>query len=131
MDLLGVKHIIVCGHYGCGGVTAALHNRQHGLLDNWLRHIQDVRNQHAALLSGIPDEQARVSRLCELNVIEQAVHVCQTTVVQAAWARGQSLAIHGWIYGLADGLLRDLSIVVTRPDELAPVYAAAITRVAT
>lgn len=130
VDLLGVKHIIVCGHYGCGGVTAALHNCQHGLLDNWLRHIQDVRNQHAALLSGIPDEQARVSRLCELNVIEQAVHVCQTTVVQAAWARGQSLAIHGWIYGLADGLLRDLSIVVTSPEELAPVYKAAIEGIA-
>jgi carbonic anhydrase len=126
VDVLGVKHIIVCGHYGCGGVRAALRNDRLGLIDNWLRHIQDVQQKQRALLTEITDEAAQVNRLCELNVIEQVVHVCQTTVVQDAWARGQALAVHGWIYGLHDGLLRDLNMTVTRPDELIPVYGAAI-----
>jgi carbonic anhydrase len=126
VDVLHVKHIIVCGHYGCGGVTAALRNSRYGLIDNWLRHIQDVRDKHVALLSGIADEHARIDRLCELNVIEQVVNVCQTTVVQTAWERGQDLAVHGWIYGLADGLLRDLFMVVSATGQLAAAYQAAM-----
>lgn len=111
VDVLQVRHIIVCGHYGCGGVQAALANRSLGLADNWLRHVQDVRDKHRAQLASLPSA-AREARLCELNVIEQARHVCQTTVVRAAWERGQALAVHGWIYGLADGLLRDLNVTI-------------------
>jgi carbonic anhydrase len=110
VDVLRVKHVIVCGHYGCGGVRAALNRDRLGLIDNWLRHVQDVAEQHDALLSPIDEFAVRVDRLCELNVIEQARHVCQTTIVQEAWGRGQALAIHGWIYGLADGRLHDLGV---------------------
>src|SRR5215470_11907874 len=98
VEVLGVKHIIVCGHYGCGGVLAALRNQPLGLIDNWLRHVQDVAVEHRASLGGLPDEAARHDRLCELNVIRQVVNVGQTTVVRSAWARGQELAVHGWIY---------------------------------
>lgn len=108
VDVLKVRHIVVCGHYGCGGVRAALTGQRLGLIDNWLRHITDVRAEHAAELARLPDEQARWDRLCELNVLKQARHVCETTIVQDAWARGQALEVHGWIYGLRDGLLRDL-----------------------
>jgi carbonic anhydrase len=111
VDVLRVKHVIVVGHYGCGGVRAALERAQLGLIDNWLRHVQDVRTRHADLIDRIGDSDARVNRLCELNVLEQAVNVCETTIVQDAWARGQTLAVHGWIYGLGDGLLRDLGFV--------------------
>ncbi len=129
IEVLGVHHIIVCGHYGCGGVEAALHNRTLGLIDNWLRHVQDVRNRHARVLGACASDAERVQRLCELNVIEQVVNVCQTTMVQSAWRRGQALAVYGWIYGLADGLLRDLAMTVTGADELAAQYAQALARI--
>lgn len=118
VDVLKVEHIIVCGHYGCGGVLAALRDERHGLVDNWLRHIQDVRNKHAAQLEGLADEAQRHRRLCELNVMEQVVNVSQTTVVREAWARRQSLAVHGWIYDLRDGLLKTLVDGVTSESEL-------------
>lgn len=110
VDVLKVKHIIVCGHYGCGGVLAALRDEKHGLVDNWLRHVQDVRWKHQAELEVLSAEGDRHRRLCELNVIEQVVNVSQTTVVRDAWARGQSVTVHGWIYDLHDGLLRDLGV---------------------
>ncbi len=118
VDTLRVKHVIVCGHYGCGGVLAALRNDKLGLIDNWLRHVQDVRDQHLARLDSLPTEAQRHEWLCELNVVEQAANVCRTTVVQDAWARGQELAVHGLIYGLKDGLLRDLGMRVGSPEEL-------------
>jgi carbonic anhydrase len=105
VDFLKVKHIIVCGHYGCGGVRAAVSNQHLGLIDNWLRHVQDVQYKYAAELQALTDEQACVDRVCELNVLEQVNNVCQTTVVQDAWRRGQDVAVHGWIYSLEDGLL--------------------------
>jgi len=126
VDVLRIKHIIVCGHYGCGGVRAALRNDRLGLIDNWLRHIQDVQQKHRAMLAALTEETTQSDRLCELNVIEQVVNVCQTTVTQEAWARGQVLTVHGWIYSLQDGLLRDLKMTVTRPDELATVYNTAL-----
>jgi carbonic anhydrase len=126
VDVLGVSHVIVCGHYGCGGVEAAMRNRQLGLIDNWLRHVQDVMHNHEELLSQINDETERLNRLCELNVIEQVSNVSRTTIVQNAWARGQELAVHGWIYGIADGLLRDLEICITNRTELAPAYEDAV-----
>ena len=126
VDVLEVSHVIVCGHYGCGGVEAAMRNRQLGLIDNWLRHVQDVMHNHEELLSQINDETERLNRLCELNVIEQVSNVSRTTIVQNAWARGQELAVHGWIYGIADGLLRDLEICITNRTELAPAYEDAV-----
>jgi len=108
VDLLRVRHVIVCGHYGCSGAHAALHGHKVGLADNWLRHVQDVSENHAAELDAIGDLVARERRLCELNVVEQVRHVCEATVVQDAWAAGRPLTVHGWIYGLDDGLLRDL-----------------------
>ena len=114
VDVLQVDHIIVCGHHGCGGVKAAMDNLQFGLIDNWLRHVQDVMHTHQEELSLIEDESKRVDRLCELNVIEQVKSVSRTTIVQNAWQRGQQLAIHGWIYGLQDGLLRDLNVSIDR-----------------
>ncbi len=126
VEVLHVRHIIVCGHYSCGGVDAALHNRTFGLIDNWLRHVQDVRNKHAELLAVCRDDTARLRRLCELNVIEQVANVCQTTIIQSAWQRGQELAVHGWIYGVADGLLRDLKITVAHAEQLAASYQLAL-----
>jgi carbonic anhydrase len=111
VDVLKVEHIIVCGHHGCGGVKAAMDNAQLGLIDNWLRHVQDVLHEHEELLSE-PDEDKRLNRLCELNVIEQVLNVGRTTIVQNAWQRGQELVVHGWIYGLEDGLLRDLGVSI-------------------
>jgi carbonic anhydrase len=128
VDVLKVRHIIVCGHYGCGGVNAALMKERHGLIDNWLRHVQDVRQQHESLFSGLDGEKARANRLCELNVIEQVSNVCRTSIVQDAWARGQALAVHGWIYGLHDGLLRDLNATATSVADAAAAYRAAIDR---
>ena len=113
VDVLRVQHIIVCGHYGCGGVLAALRGDKLGLVDNWLRHVSDVRTKHQAELESLPTEQARHRRLCELNVLEQVVNVSETTVVSDAWRRGQALAIHGWIYDVADGLLRDLDLTLS------------------
>ena len=126
VDVLKVKQVIVCGHYGCGGVRAALNRDRLGLIDNWLRHVQDVAEQHQGLLTPIDDVSTRVDRLCELNVIEQARHVCQTTIVQEAWSRGQSLAIHGWIYGLHDGRLRDLGVSTSTVDGIDETYHAAL-----
>jgi len=116
VELLRVKHVIVCGHYGCSGVRAALRGERVGLADLWLRHVQEVRAQHQAALAALPDEEARFRRLCELNVIAQVGHVIQTPVVTDAWARGQSLSVHGWIYGIEDGLLRDLGVSRSGPE---------------
>jgi carbonic anhydrase len=125
VDILKVKHLIVCGHYGCGGVYAAMKSMRLGLIDNWIRHLQDVRVKHEDYLASIDDEDTRCDRLCELNVIEQVVNVCQTTVVQDAWARGQEVAVHSWIYGLTDGTLRDLGMCVKSGDALAAAYSEA------
>lgn len=127
VEVLKVQHIIVCGHYGCSGVNAVLHRDRIGLADNWLQHVQDVRRKHDALLQcvrGSGTEQ--FDRLCELNVIEQAANVCRTTIVRDAWARGQELAVHGWIYGLKDGLLRNLNCTATSPESAANAYASAL-----
>ena len=126
VDVLKVEHIIVCGHYGCSGVRSAMSNERIGLADNWLRHVQDVRELHSAVLHQVDDGPARADRLCELNVLEQVTHVCQTSIVMEAWERGQPLAIHGWIYGLTDGLVRDLKYSVTGPDQMQPGHAAAL-----
>lgn len=124
VEVLKVEHIIVCGHYGCGGVRAALRDDRLGLVDNWLRHVQDVRWKHQAELDSLPTEEQRHDRLCEMNVVEQVVNVSQTTVVRDAWTRGQSLAVHGWIYDLHDGLLRDLAVsVTTTPAEGTPQFS--------
>ena len=122
VDVLKVEHIIVCGHHGCGGVKAAMENSQLGLIDNWLRHVQDVVRQHEPALMKIDDVKKRLDRLCELNVVEQVRNVARTTIVQSAWQRGQELAVHGWIYGLQDGLLRDLEVSIDCADGLAAVY---------
>ena len=126
VDVLKVSHIIVCGHYGCGGVQAALQNRPLGLIDNWLRYVQDVMHSHEALLSEIRDEGLRLNKLCELNVIEQVLNVSRTTIVQGAWGRGQEVTVHGWIYGIGDGLLRDLEICITNQEELSAAYKEAV-----
>lgn len=128
VEVLKVQRIIVCGHYGCGGVQAAHARTRMGLIDNWLRHLQDVIEKHSVLLDKIENEERRVHRLCELNVIEQVVNVCQTTVVQEAWARGQELVVDGLIYGLEDGLLRELGICVSSQAELSSRYEMAIRR---
>jgi len=127
VDVLKVEHIIVCGHHGCGGVKAAMDNLQLGLIDNWLRHVQDVLHEHEALLANVKDEDRRLDRLCELNVIEQVVNVGRTTIVQNAWQRGQEVVVHGWIYGLENGLLRDLGISIDNADGLAAAYHGAIS----
>lgn len=118
VDILRVSDIIVCGHYGCGGVLAALRDDKLGLIDNWLRHVQDVGHKHRSLLDKLPTETQRHNCLCELNVIEQVVNLCQTTVVRDAWARGQSLTMHGWVYDLHDGLLRDLKMRVDAESDI-------------
>ncbi len=129
VDVLRVEHIIVVGHYGCGGVAAALTHRRLGLVDNWLRHIQDIRLKHAAYLEAVSEDR-RADRLCELNVIEQVANVAQTPIVQEAWERGQSLRIHGWTYALADGLVRDLGTTLTNHSETASTYQRAIDALA-
>ncbi|MCM2274279.1 MAG: carbonate dehydratase [Candidatus Didemnitutus sp.] len=131
VDVLQVKHIMVVGHYGCGGVQAAYACTRVGLADNWLRHVQDVRNKHEQCLHFLPDDTARSARLCELNVIEQAVNVCQTTIVQDAWARGQELTVHGWIYGLRDGLLRDLQMTASSAEEVTAAQRNAVALLST
>ena len=113
VDVLRVEHIIVCGHYGCGGVLAALQNNKLGLIDNWLRHVQDVRAKHVSEIESLATAQEQHARLCELNVIEQVLNVSQTTIVRDAWSHNQTLAVHGWIYDLSDGLLRDLEVTVS------------------
>jgi carbonic anhydrase len=124
IDVLKVKHIIVCGHYGCSGVHAAMTNRRVGLADNWLRHVQDVHQKHEKYLGEVLPERDRADRLCELNVTEQVINVAQTTVVRDAWERGQELSVHGWVYGLHDGLLRDLGMTVSKVEHLAPKLEA-------
>ncbi len=126
IDALKVENVIVCGHYGCGGVRAAYFRSSLGLIDNWLRHVQDVRERHDEQLSRMTSEDARIDRLCELNVVEQVHHVCQTSIVRDAWERGQPLAVHGWIYDLRDGLLRDLRCTVTSAAEVDAIYAQAV-----
>jgi carbonic anhydrase len=128
VDVLRVTHVLVVGHYGCAGVLAALFNRRFGLIDNWLRHIQDVRLKHAELLDSLP-ETRRPDSLCELNVIEQVVNVCQSTVVREAWEHGQKLSVLGWVYALNDGLIRDLQMSVGGPDETAKACRTAVSAV--
>jgi carbonic anhydrase len=128
VDVLGVRHVIVCGHYGCGGVLAALRQTRLGLIDNWLRSVSEIHERSRGLIDSLPGEAQRHDRLCELNVIEQVSHVCRTTVVQDAWRRRQELSIHGWIYGLKDGLVWDLGVSVSTPGELAVAYEASRAR---
>ena len=122
IDVLKVKHIIVCGHYGCGGVVAAMMGKRLGLIDNWLRQIRDIHTAHRDELSSIADLKARANRLAELNVETQVANVCHTTIVNDAWQRGQEVTIHGWIYSLGDGLLRDLETSISSPDQIPPAY---------
>ena len=126
VDVLKVKHIMVVGHYGCSGVSAALRCDRIGLADNWLRHVQDVSEKHKACVHALSGEESRTNRLCELNVIEQVSNVCQTTIVREAWERGQPLTVHGWIYGLKDGLIRNLGLSICCHDEFGPQYEASL-----
>lgn len=130
VEVLRVSHVIVCGHYGCGGVLAALRGERHGLVDNWLRHVGDVREKHRTRLATPGSESEEHDRLCRLNVVEQVLNVSNTTVVRDAWARGQSLAVHGWIYALKDGLLQDLGITGTSEAEVSSSYARAVESLA-
>ena len=126
VDVLKVKHIIVCGHYGCSGVRAALRCERIGLADNWLRHVQDVAEKHHACVHSVTGEKTRINRLCELNVLEQVSNVCQTTIARDAWERGQALTIHSWIYALADGFIRNLGMSVASARDLEPQYKTAL-----
>ena len=130
VEALKVEHIIVCGHYGCGGVAAALADSELGLIENWLRHIKDVRDQHRELLDAQPDDKARTNRLCELNVLHQAVNVCGTTFVREAWGRGQEVTVHGVIYDLSEGLLHPLGLEVSGPDAVDEAYTRALKALA-
>ena len=127
VDVLKVRHVIVCGHYGCAGVRAVLKGHRLGLVDNWLQNVEEVREKHSAQLTALDDEAQQFDRLCELNVVEQVANVCDATSVQDAWARGQPLAVHGWIYAVSDGLLRDLGLCVAGPGELVSAYQAAVS----
>ena len=126
VDVLSVRHIIVCGHYGCGGVRAAMETRQFGLIDNWLLHLKDIYRAHSDQFDGLAEFEDRFNRFCEINVIEQVLNVCNTTVVRGAWERGQDVAVHGWIYGVEDGRLRDLGLTVAAVSELDSVYRNAL-----
>ncbi|QDA56042.1 carbonate dehydratase [Thermomonas aquatica] len=126
VDVLKVEHILVVGHYGCGGVHAALHGSRVGLADNWIRHVGDVAAKHQAVLDAMGDPELQHDRLCELNALEQVVNVCQTTIVRDAWMRGQKLVVHGWVYTLRDGRVHDLALNVAAPEQLEPQYAAAL-----
>lgn len=130
VDILRVKHILVVGHYGCSGVKAALNNLRMGLTDNWLRHVQDVRDYHETILAGASDPEVKTNMLCELNAIEQVLNVSQTTVLREAWERGQNVTIHGWCYGLKDGLVRDLGVSISSREEMSSVYAGALENLA-
>lgn len=125
VDVLKVKHIMVVGHYGCGGVKAALENQEHGLIDNWLGHIKDVYRYHQDKFSAIETDKAKIDLLCELNVIEQVANVCHTTIVQNAWRSGQDLTIHGWIYSIEDGIIRDLNVCVSGPEDISHTHRMA------
>ncbi len=126
VDVLKVKHVMVVGHYGCGGVRAALTNQSFGLISNWLRHVQDIRDKYADVLGQLSSENDKIDRLCELNVVEQVGHVCQNSIVREAWARGQPLSVHGWVYDIADGLLRDLGLHISSDEDRASVQASNI-----
>lgn len=126
VEVLKVKHIIVCGHYGCGGVAAAMRNQEFGLIDNWLRHLKDIYQKHEGILKAVDDETTRINRFCELNVIEQVLNVCHTTIVQGAWRANQPLSVHGWVYGLHDGLLKDLGVSISGKDEINALYRMAV-----
>jgi carbonic anhydrase len=126
VDILKVRHIIVCGHYGCSGVQTTFRGNRIGLSDNWLRHVEDVREKHQECLGRAAGETQAIDRLCEINVIEQVANVCQTTIVRDAWERGQALTVHGWVYGIKDGLLRDLDTTIEGPGEAVTAYRAAI-----
>jgi len=130
VTVLKVKHIMVVGHYGCGGVRAATEKRTHGLIDNWLRHIRDIHQKHRGLLSAFTDKQEHLDRLCEINAIEQAVNVGNSTIVQEAWSKGQELSVHAWVYGLNNGLVRDLSFCVSDAESLEIEYENAIEAIA-
>jgi len=125
VDVLKVKHIIVCGHYGCSGVRAALRGDRIGLADNWLRHVQDVSEKHHASVQAVRGDELRTNLLCELNVIEQVGNVCQTSILRDAWHRGQHVTVHGWIYGLTDGIIRNLGMNISSNAEVEPQYRAA------
>ncbi|MBU0676270.1 MAG: carbonate dehydratase [Proteobacteria bacterium] len=122
VEVLKVKHIIVCGHYGCGGIRAALGNKEHGLIDNWLRNIKDVYRFHQDKFESLQTEQEKINLLCELNVIEQVSNICHTSIVQGAWKAGQELDVHGWIYSIEDGILKDLNVCITNIDEISQPY---------
>ena len=128
VEVLEVEHVIVCGHYGCGGVRAAWNARPLGLIDNWLRHVQDVATRHTGELQAMSGGAALTDRLCELNVVEQGVHVCRTTIMQDAWRRGRTVTVHAWIYSLEDGLLRDLAFTASNAAEVAHSYERAVSR---
>ncbi len=126
VEVLDVTRIIVCGHYGCGGIAAAYRDKPLGLIDSWLRHIQDVHTRHTEQLTALPDDRARLDRLCELNVVEQAMNVCKTSTVRRAWQEGHTLAVMAWIYSLEDGILRDLGFSASNPEEAATSYQTAV-----
>ena len=128
VEMLRVKHILVVGHYGCGGVKAALYDNRTGLTDNWLRHVQDVRDRHEAMLAAIDDANERVNRLCELNAMQQVVNVCQTSVLREAWERGQSVTVHGWCYSLENGLINDLKVSANSREEAMERYRDAVEK---
>ena len=131
IDVLQVKHIIICGHYGCGGITAVFQNRRVGLVDNWLRHIHDIKHKYTAVLNSQTSDHQSIDRLCELNVIEQVQNAAQNTVIQDAWARGQSVTIHGWIYNLHDGLLHSLGLEVSQWEDFEQQYEQAMQAIST
>ncbi len=131
VDVLKVEHVIVCGHYGCGGVAAAYRGQPLGLIDNWLRHVQDVGDRHRTVLESVRGEEDRLDRLCALNVLEQAANVCRTTIMQDAWQRGQAVTVHGWVYRLQDGLVRRLGFAVDGSDAVRPAYGEALDGIVT
>ena len=122
VEVLKVKHIIVCGHYGCGGIKAALEKKSFGIIDTWLRHIKDVYRYHQKELDALTDDTEKLNRLCELNVMEQMANVCHTSIVQKAWNRGQDLSVHGWIYSIEDGILKDLNVCIAGECEISDTY---------
>ncbi|MCK4493558.1 MAG: carbonate dehydratase [Methylococcales bacterium] len=123
VEVLKVEHIIVCGHYGCGGVKAAMENQEHGLIDNWLQHIQDVYRTHRTEINALDDHNARYRLLCEKNVIEQVVNVCHTTIIQKAWRKKVNVSVHAWIYSVKNGILNDLGVCISHPDQLSAIYS--------
>ena len=122
VEVLKVKHIIVCGHYGCGGIKAAMENKEHGLIDNWLRHIKDVYRYHQQKIDALENDDQKYKLMCELNIIEQVANVCHTTIVQNAWKAGQELAVHGWIYSLEDGILKDMNVCITGLEDISNTH---------